>query len=104
MGIKYSSGIIGGLTLLIAGVGVANIMYVSIKERTREIGIKMAVGAREIYILTQFLIEALMITFSAGLAVCRSLHLTEVQTDCRLSRKYSILWDGRRSPWRSVSS
>lgn len=46
-GIKLFLGIIGGLTLLIAAVGVANIMYVSIKERTREIGIKMAVGARK---------------------------------------------------------
>ena len=65
-GIKLFLGIIGGLTLLIAGVGVANIMYVSIKERTREIGIKMAVGARKSYILAQFLIEALIITFFGG--------------------------------------
>lgn len=66
IGLKMFLGIIGGLTLLIAGVGVANIMYVSIKERTREIGIKMAMGARRSYILTQFLIEALMITFLGG--------------------------------------
>jgi len=66
LGIQIFLGIIGGLTLLIAGVGVANIMYVSIKERTREIGIKMAVGARKSYILTQFLIEALLITFFGG--------------------------------------
>jgi len=66
LGIKIFLGIIGGLTLLIAGVGVANIMYVSIRERTREIGIKMAVGARKSYILFQFLIEALMITFIGG--------------------------------------
>lgn len=66
IGIKIFLGIIGGLTLLIAGVGVANIMYVSIKERTREIGIKMAMGARKSYILTQFLIEALIITFFGG--------------------------------------
>lgn len=67
IGIKMFLGIIGGLTLLIAGVGVANIMYVSIKERTREIGIKMAMGARRSYILAQFLIEALIITFFGGL-------------------------------------
>lgn len=67
LGIKIFLGIIGGLTLVIAGVGVANIMYVSIKERTREIGIKMAVGARRSYILTQFLIEALIITFGGGI-------------------------------------
>ncbi|RKX26752.1 MAG: ABC transporter permease [Candidatus Zixiibacteriota bacterium] len=66
LGIEIFLGIIGGLTLLIAGVGVANIMYVSIKERTREIGIKMAVGARRSYILAQFLIEALIITFFGG--------------------------------------
>ena len=66
IGIKVFLGIIGGLTLLIAGVGVANIMYVSIKERTREIGIKMAVGARKSYVLFQFLFEALMITFLGG--------------------------------------
>jgi putative ABC transport system permease protein len=66
IGIKMFLGIIGGLTLLIAGVGVANIMYVSIRERTREIGIKMAVGARRGLILTQFLLEALLITFIGG--------------------------------------
>jgi putative ABC transport system permease protein len=65
-GLKIFLGIIGGLTLLIAGVGVANIMYVSIKERTREIGVKMAVGARKSYILWQFLLEALLITFLGG--------------------------------------
>lgn len=67
LGIQIFLGIIGGLTLLIAGVGVANIMYVSIKERTREIGIKMAVGARRSHILWQFLLESLVITFSGGL-------------------------------------
>ena len=67
LGVKIFLGIVGALTLLIAGVGVANIMYVSIKERTREIGIKMAVGARRSYILAQFLVEALIITFFGGL-------------------------------------
>ncbi|HPC10868.1 MAG TPA: ABC transporter permease, partial [candidate division Zixibacteria bacterium] len=66
IGLKLFLGIVGGLTLLIAGVGVANIMYVSIRERTREIGIKMAVGARRSYILAQFLIEAIIITFFGG--------------------------------------
>jgi putative ABC transport system permease protein len=77
-GIKIFLGIIGALTLLIASVGVANIMYVSIKERTREIGIKMAVGARRSYILTQFLIEALLITFTGGfLGMAISIGATE---------------------------
>lgn len=77
-GIKIFLGIIGGLTLLIASVGVANIMYVSIEERTREIGIKMAVGARRSYILTQFLIEAILITFTGGfLGMAISIGATE---------------------------
>jgi putative ABC transport system permease protein len=66
IGIQLFLGLVGGMSLLIAGVGVANIMYVSIKERTREIGIKMALGAKRKYILTQFLIEALSITFVGG--------------------------------------
>jgi putative ABC transport system permease protein len=57
---------IGFLTLLIAGVGVANIMYVVVKERTREIGIKMALGARRSYILAQFIFEALLLAFIGG--------------------------------------
>ncbi len=67
VGIQMFLGIIGALTLLIAAVGVANIMYVSIRERTREIGVKMAVGARRMYIIMQFIIEALGITFMGGL-------------------------------------
>lgn len=57
---------VGALTLLIAGVGVANVMYVVVKERTREIGIKLAVGARRTYILAQFILEALLIAFIGG--------------------------------------
>ncbi|MBM4159846.1 MAG: ABC transporter permease [Ignavibacteria bacterium] len=57
---------VGFLTLLIAGVGVANVMYVVVKERTREIGIKMAVGARRNYILGQFIFEALLLAFVGG--------------------------------------
>ena len=57
---------VGFLTLLIAGVGVANVMYVVVKERTHEIGIKMAVGARRSYILAQIIFEALLLAFIGG--------------------------------------
>ena len=57
---------VGLLTLTIAGVGVANVMYAVVKERTREIGIKMAVGAKKSYILFQIIFEALLISFIGG--------------------------------------
>ncbi len=68
LGIQIFMGIIGGLTLVVAGVGVANIMYVSAKKRTKEIGIKMALGAKKRYVLLQFVSEALMIAFIGGTA------------------------------------
>jgi putative ABC transport system permease protein len=66
VGVSIFLGCVGLLTLLIAGVGVANVMYVVVKERTREIGIKMALGARRVYILAQFIFEALFISFIGG--------------------------------------
>jgi putative ABC transport system permease protein len=66
LGISIFLGSVGFLTLLIAGVGVANVMYVVVKERTKEIGIKMAIGARKGYILFQFIFEALLISFLGG--------------------------------------
>ena len=57
---------VGFFTLMIAGVGVANIMFVVVKERTQEIGIKLAVGARKIHIVTQFIFESLFISFMGG--------------------------------------
>lgn len=57
---------VGFFTLMIAGVGVANIMFVVVKERTQEIGIKLAVGARKIHIIVQFIFESLFISFMGG--------------------------------------
>lgn len=66
LGIQIFLGSIGFLTLLIAGVGVANVMYVVVKERTKDIGIKLAIGARKSYILSQFIFEALLISLIGG--------------------------------------
>jgi putative ABC transport system permease protein len=60
--------IIGAFTLSIAGVGLMNIMLVAVQQRTREIGIEKALGARRHHILTQFLAEALAITTVGGVA------------------------------------
>src|SRR4030042_3390036 len=59
-------GIIGCLTMLVGGIGVSNIMNVVVEERTREIGIKMALGAKPRLVLGQFLLETLVITFVGG--------------------------------------
>ena len=57
---------IAGISLLVGGIGIMNIMYVSVTERTREIGLRMSVGARGIDILVQFLIEAILISITGG--------------------------------------
>lgn len=58
---------VAGISLIVGGIGIMNIMYVSVTERTKEIGLRMSVGARGLDILTQFLIEAVMISITGGL-------------------------------------
>ena len=67
IGLKVLLTIIGTFTLSIGAVGVVNIMLVSVAERTREIGVLKALGARRRHILLQILIEGLVLTFSGGL-------------------------------------
>lgn len=58
---------IAGISLVVGGIGIMNIMYVSVTEHTREIGLRMSVGARGVDILSQFLIEAILISITGGL-------------------------------------
>jgi len=57
---------IAGISLLVGGIGIMNIMYVSVTERTREIGLRMSIGAKGRHILLQFLIEAIIISVTGG--------------------------------------
>ncbi|HEV7499891.1 MAG TPA: ABC transporter permease, partial [Vicinamibacteria bacterium] len=66
LGIQMFLGIIGGLTLFVGGMGVANIMYAVVKERTREIGVKMALGAKVRQVMAPFVLEALTMTIIGG--------------------------------------
>ena len=66
LGIQFFLGIIGALTLVVGGIGVANIMYAVVKERTREIGVKMALGARPSWITGPLILEGLCYTLLGG--------------------------------------
>lgn len=58
---------IASISLIVGGIGIMNIMYVSVKERTKEIGLRMAIGAKGKDILAQFLIESVLISITGGI-------------------------------------
>lgn len=66
LGFNIFLGIVGAFTLIVGGIGVSNIMNVVVEERTKEIGLKMALGAKKAFVLLQFLFETLLITLLGG--------------------------------------
>ncbi|MBD3873554.1 MAG: ABC transporter permease [Acidobacteria bacterium] len=100
LGFQIFLGIMGVLTLVVGGIGVSNIMNVVVEERTREIGIKMALGARSRAILTQFMLETMILTAVGGgiglaisFAICSAfpVHLEEYVGLPTLSPRLAVL-------------
>jgi putative ABC transport system permease protein len=67
VGINIGGWIIGGFSILVGGFGIANIMFVSVRERTNIIGIQKALGAKRFFILQQFLVESVLLSVIGGL-------------------------------------
>jgi len=67
VGINIGGWIIGGFSILVGGFGIANIMFVSVRERTNIIGIQKALGAKKFFILQQFLVESMLLSIIGGL-------------------------------------
>ncbi len=89
---------IAGISLVVGGIGIMNIMYVSVTERTKEIGLRMSVGARGIDILSQFLIESILISITGG--------LIGVMFGCGITLlvKYFANWPVVIQPWTVLLS
>ena len=66
-GINFGGWIIGGFAILVGGFGIANIMFVSVRERTNQIGIQKALGAKRFFILQQFLVESFILSILGGI-------------------------------------
>ena len=89
---------IAGISLIVGGIGIMNIMYVSVTERTREIGLRMSVGARGVDILAQFLIESILISITGG--------LIGVMLGCgaSIAVKFIAQWPIYIQPWSVILS
>ena len=80
-------GSVGFIVLLVGGIGIMNIMYVTVSERTKEIGIRKAIGAKDVYILTQFLFEAFILTlvgFFVGAVIAVGIYYLLLSFDLKI--------------------
>lgn len=99
LGITIFMWFIGGMTLLIAGIGVANIMYVAVRERTKEIGTKIALGAERRHIIFQFMTEALSIALVGGIvgiafsaAICALFRMLPMEGALEFMGRPTVNW------------
>ncbi len=97
--ITFTAAGVVGISLLVGGIGIMNIMLVSVSERTREIGLRKAVGARPIVILVQFLVEAVVLCLVGGLI---GLSLGQAMTVIARSIPDSPLSQASIPPWAVV--
>ena len=91
-------GCVAGISLIVGGIGIMNIMYVSVTERTKEIGLRMSVGARGVDILSQFLIEAILISITGGIIGVL------VGAGCSYLVKILAAWPVYIQPWSVILS
>jgi putative ABC transport system permease protein len=78
-GLQVFLGVIGGITLLVAGIGIANVMYATVKRATRDIGVRMAVGATPMHIKSHYLLQSLLTMMLGGcIGLCLTLLVIEV--------------------------
>ena len=88
--ISLAGWLIGGFSILVGGFGIANIMFVSVKERTNIIGIQKALGAKNYFILLQFLFESILLCLIGGLAGLGLVYLCVLLANSMIEMTFSL--------------